>query len=98
MELAHRYSRSPMNNENSIFTWYTFAQEIFSEFHLDKSEYENYDRPFKLIKPLLRMYFKKLSMNSMIKCLSSLDDSFKLFLYSKLNQSVDGTIRKMHIE
>ena len=41
--------------ENGIFTWYTFAKEIFLEFHLDKSEYENYDRPFKLIKT----FFKK---------------------------------------
>ena len=37
-------------HENGICTWYTFAKEIFSEFHQDKSEYENYDRSFKLIK------------------------------------------------
>ena len=45
--------------ENGIFTWYTFAKEIFSEFHLDKSEYENYDRPFKLIKTSFKKVFKK---------------------------------------
>ena len=35
--------------ENVILTWHTFAKEIFSEFQMDKSEYENYDRPFILI-------------------------------------------------
>ena len=43
-------------HENGIFTWYTFAKEIFLEFHLDKSEYENYDRPFKLIKTFFKKY------------------------------------------
>ena len=46
--------------ENGIFTWYTFAKEIFSEFHQDKSEYKNYDRPFKLIKTSFnKKVFKK---------------------------------------
>jgi hypothetical protein len=36
--------------DNGIFTRYTFAKEIFSEFEIDKSDFEAFSRPFKMDK------------------------------------------------
>ena len=37
-------------HDNGIFTWYTFAKEIFAEFEIDKSDFEAFSRPFKIAK------------------------------------------------
>ena len=37
-------------HDNGIFTWYTFAKEIFAEFEIDKSDFETFSRPFKFAK------------------------------------------------
>jgi dTDP-4-dehydrorhamnose reductase len=29
-------------HDNGIFTWYTFAKEIFAEFEIDKSDFETF--------------------------------------------------------
>jgi dTDP-4-dehydrorhamnose reductase len=50
---------------NGIFTWYTFAKEIFAEFEIDKSDFEAFSRPFKIAKTLLKKYLKNLFMNNM---------------------------------
>ena len=80
-------------HENGIFTWYTFAKEIFAEFELDNSEYENYDKQFKLIKNSFKKSIKKTVKEQYDKLLtdklSSIDDSSKLFLYSKLKKEIE---------
>ena len=48
----------PMH-DNGIFTWYTFAKEIFAEFEIDKSDFEAFSRPFKIAKISIKKIFKK---------------------------------------
>jgi dTDP-4-dehydrorhamnose reductase len=50
--------------DNGIFTWYTFAKEIFSEFEIDKSDFEAFSRPFKMAKISIN-FFLNLFMNIM---------------------------------
>jgi hypothetical protein len=37
-------------HDDGIFTWNTFAKEIFAEFEIDKSDFEAFSRPFKITK------------------------------------------------
>ena len=37
-------------HDNGMFTWYTFAKEIFAEFEIDKRDFEAFRRPFKIAK------------------------------------------------
>ena len=46
-------------HDNGIFTWYTFAKEIFAEFEIDKSDFEAFSRPFKIAKFSIKKIFKK---------------------------------------
>jgi hypothetical protein len=47
-------------HDNGIFTWYTFAKEIFAEFKIDKSDFEALSRPFKIAKISIKKYLKKM--------------------------------------
>ena len=50
---------------NGIFTWYTFAKEIFAEFEIDKSDSKAFSRPFKIAEISIKKYLKNLFMNIM---------------------------------
>ena len=52
-------------HDNGIFTWYTFANEIFAEFEIDKSDYEAFSRRFKMAKISIKKYLKNLFTNIM---------------------------------
>ena len=59
---AFNLNKSMYNN--GIFTWYTFAKEIFAEFEIDKIDFEAFSRSFKIAKISIRKYFlKNLFMN-----------------------------------
>jgi hypothetical protein len=45
-------------NEN-IYTWYTFATEIFKEVELNKNNFEDFNKPFLLVKNTFKNTFKK---------------------------------------
>jgi Gpi18-like mannosyltransferase len=58
--------------DDNIYTWYTFATEIFKEVELNKNNFEDFNKPFLLVKEKI----------------SNLDDSSILFLYSKLKTDI----------
>ena len=47
-------------HDNGIFTWYTFAKQIFAEFEIDKSDFEAFRRPFKIAKISINFFFLNL--------------------------------------
>ena len=75
-----------------MFTWYTFAKEIFAEFEIDKSDFEAFSRPFKIAKISIKKIFKKSVYEhyekQLTEKLSLNNDSSKLFLYSKLKSYI----------
>ena len=77
---------------NGIFTWYTFAKEIFAEFEIDKSDFEAFSWPFKITKISIRKIFKKSVYEHYEKQLSEKlslnNDASKLFLSSKLKSDI----------
>ena len=54
-------------HDNGIFTWYTFAKEIFAEFEIDKSDFEAFSRPFRIAKISIKKYLKKNLFMNIIK-------------------------------
>ena len=80
----------PTYNEN-IYTWYTFATEIF-KVELNKNNCEDFNKPFLLVKDTFENTFKKNYKRKIwrknIWKISNLDDSSKLFLYSKLKTDI----------
>ena len=48
-----------ISNEN-IYTWYTFATEIFKEVELNKNNFEDFNKPFYLSRIHLKIRLKKL--------------------------------------
>ena len=80
----------PTYNEN-IYTWYTFATEIF-KVELNKNNCEEFNKPFLLVKDTFENTFKKNYKRKIwrknIWKISNLDDSSKLFLYSKLKTDI----------
>jgi hypothetical protein len=79
-------------HDNGMFTWYTFAKEIFAEFEIDKSDFEAFSRPFKIAKISIKKIFKKSVYEhyekQLTEKLSLNNDSSKLFLYSKLKSYI----------
>jgi hypothetical protein len=48
--LKEAFNLSKYMHDNGIFTWYTFAKEIFVEFEIDQIDFEAFSRPFKIAK------------------------------------------------
>jgi hypothetical protein len=80
-----------ISNAN-IYTWYTFATEIFKEVELNKNNFEDFNKPFLLVKDTFKNTFKKTIKEKyeekILEKISNLDDSSKLFLYSKLKTDI----------
>jgi hypothetical protein len=80
-----------ISNEN-IYIWYTFATEIFKEVELNKNNFEDFNKPFLLVKDTFKNTFKKTIKEKyeerILEKISNLDDSSKLFLYSKLKAHI----------
>jgi dTDP-4-dehydrorhamnose reductase len=55
-----------ISNEN-IYTWYTFATEIFKEVELNKNNFEDFNKPFLLVKDTFKNTFKKTMKKNMRK-------------------------------
>ena len=55
-----------ISNEN-IYTWYTFATEIFKEVELNKNNFEDFNKPFLLVKDTFKNTFKKTIKKNMKK-------------------------------
>ena len=76
-----------ISNEN-IYTWYTIATEIFKEVN----NFEDFNKPFLLVKDTFKNTFKKIIKEKyeekILEKISNLDDSSKLFLYSKLKTDI----------
>jgi hypothetical protein len=76
-----------ISNEN-IYTWYTFATEIFKEVN----NFEDFNKPFLLVKDTFKNTFKKIIKEKyeekILEKISNLDDCSKLFLYSKLKTDI----------
>jgi dTDP-4-dehydrorhamnose reductase len=47
-----------ISNEN-IYTWHTFAKEIFKEVELNKNNFEDFSKPFLLVKDTFKNTLKK---------------------------------------
>jgi dTDP-4-dehydrorhamnose reductase len=73
-----------ISNEN-IYTWYTFATEIFKEVELNKNNFEDFNKPFLLVKDTFKNTFKEIIKEKyeekILEKISNLDNSSKLFLY-----------------
>jgi hypothetical protein len=50
---------SIVNCNENIYTWYTFATEIFKEVELNKNNFEDFNKPFSLVKDTFKNTFKK---------------------------------------
>ena len=76
-----------MHNEG-IYTWYSFAKNIFEEFDLEDADINQFDKSFNQIKHSLKKKIKSAIHDTYSKKvqskLSSLTDSSKIFLYSKI--------------
>ena len=46
-------------HQEGIYSWYTFASNIFKEFGLDMEDYKNFDKPFKEIKLTVKKQLNK---------------------------------------
>ena len=91
--LKEAYEMNKSLYEEGLYTWYTFAQNIFEEMGLDIKDFESSDKPFDKIKFNLKMKLQN-QMNKVYKeknvnKLSSIDGSSKLFLYSKLKSEIE---------
>ena len=79
-------------HNDGIYTWYTFASNIFKEFELDIENYKNFDKSFKQIKSSMKKQFNKVVKenyeNQFRKKLSAITDDSKLFLFSKIKQNI----------
>ena len=80
-----------ISNEN-IYTWYTFTTEIFKEVELNKNNFEDFNKPVLVVKDTFKNTFKKTIKEKyeerILGKISNLDDSSKLFLYSKLKAHI----------
>ena len=80
-----------ISNEN-IYTWHTFAKEIFKEVELNKNNFEDFSKPFLLVKDTFKNRFKKTIKEKheekILEKISNLNDSSILFLYSKLKTDI----------
>jgi hypothetical protein len=89
--IKEAFNQNKSMHDNGIFTWYTFAKEIFAEFEIDKSDFEAFSRPFKIVKISIKKIFKKsvyVYEKQLTGKLSLNNDSSKLFLYSKLKSDI----------
>ena len=75
-------------HDNGIFTWYTFAKEIFAEFEIDKRDFEAFSRLFKIAKISIKKICLWTLWKTINRKLSLNNDSSKLFLYSKLKSDI----------
>jgi dTDP-4-dehydrorhamnose reductase len=55
---VHTCINKNISNEN-IYTWYTFATEIFKEVELNKNNFEDFNKSFLLVKDTFKNMFKK---------------------------------------
>jgi dTDP-4-dehydrorhamnose reductase len=65
--MVHLYHRN-------IYTWYTFTTEIFKEVEHNKNNFEDFNKPFLLVKDTFKNMFKKtiISSSSTLQVLQSL--------------------------
>lgn len=79
-------------HEEDIYSWYTFANNIFKEFDLNIENYSNIDKSFEKVKYSIKTQLRKVVTekyrNKFKEKLSSYSDESKLFLYSKLKSSI----------
>ena len=65
--IKEAFNQNKSMHDNGIFTWYTFAKEIFAEFEIDKSDFEAFSRPFRIAKISIKKYLKKNVFMNIIK-------------------------------
>jgi hypothetical protein len=79
-------------HEEDIYSWYTFANNIFKEFDLIIENYSNIDKSFEKVKYSIKTQLRKVATekyrNKFKEKLSSYSDKSKSFLYSKLKSSI----------
>ena len=72
-------------HEEDIYSWYTFANNIFKEFDLNIENYSNIDKSFEKVKYSIKTQLRKVVTekyrNKFKEKLSSYSDESKLFLY-----------------
>jgi hypothetical protein len=82
--------------EEDIYSWYTFANNIFKEFDLNIENYSNIDKSFEKVKYSIKTQLRKVVAekyrNKSKEKLSSYSDESNLFLYSKLKSSILGSL------
>jgi hypothetical protein len=79
-------------HEENIYSWYTFANNIFKELDLNIENYSNIDKSFEKVKYSIKMQLRKVVTekyrNKFKEKLSSYSDESTLFLYCKLKSSI----------
>ena len=90
--VTEAYNTSIKLHNDGLYSWYTFATNIFDEAGLDSTDFGKCDKPFCKIKHVLKEKFKKAIYNlynhKVKNKLYSLTDSSKLYLYSKLKSEI----------
>ena len=90
--LKEAYEMNKNLDGEGIYTWHTFAHNTFEEMGLDIKDFESSDKPFNEIKFDLKIKLKNQINNvykgKTVNKLSSIDDSSKLSLYSKLKSEI----------
>lgn len=78
---------------DGVYTWYSFARSVMTEFEIDYENFENDNKSFKEIKLHIKREIKKTIKEKydelVINKISSFDASSKLYLYSKLKSDVN---------
>ena len=79
-------------SQDGIYSWYTFAREILAEYDINKKDLFVLDKPFKLIKNLIKNSTKRVVKEKydqiILEKLSNFDENSKLFLYNKLKNEI----------
>jgi hypothetical protein len=79
-------------HEEDIYSWYTFANNIFKEFDLNIENYSNMDKSLEKVKYAIQTQLRKSLQKSieinLKKNFHHISDESKLFLYSKLKSSI----------
>ena len=79
-------------HEEDIYSWYTFANNIFKEFDLIIENYSNIDKSFEKVKYSIKTQLRKVATekyrNTFKEKLLSYSDESNLFVYSKLKSSI----------
>jgi hypothetical protein len=79
-------------SQDGIYTWYTFAREILAEFYINEEDLFVLDKPFKLIKNLIKNSTKHVAKEKydqiILEKLLNLDENSNFFFTINLKMKL----------